>query len=106
MAPFRLRARISREVLSDGVLLLDEISRAQARFSMLPVAAVIGGGRPVMSVPSSAAASGTSRGDMMANLRVVAGSDTTAAMVTSEPVPAVVGTAYIGSSLKATRSRP
>src|SRR5689334_25429838 len=72
----------------------------------MPVAAVIGGGRPVISAPSSAAASGTSRGDMIANLRVLAGSDTTAAMVTSEPVPAVVGTAYIGSSLKNTRIKP
>src|ERR1041384_5714670 len=72
----------------------------------MPVAAVIARGNPVWSALSSAAASGTMRGDMIANLRVVDGSDTTAAMVTSDPVPAVVGTAYIGNSLNATRIKP
>ena len=59
----------------------------------MPVAAVMCGGSPVMSSGSSAAIFGTSRGSMMTSLVWCSGSAMTAATVTSEPVPAVVGTA-------------
>src|SRR5688572_7185643 len=72
----------------------------------MPVAAVIAGGRPFISSGSSAAICGTSFRSMIANLRVLAGSEITAAIVTSEPVPAVVGTTYIGKGRQNTRNRP
>ena len=59
----------------------------------MPVAAVTGRGSPVISAGSSAAIVGTSRVSAITSLRLVSGSDTTAATVTSDPVPAVVGTA-------------
>ena len=63
----------------------------------MPVAAVTSRGNPVISAGSSAAIAGTSRVSAMTSLRLVSGSETTAATVTSDPVPAVVGTAYSGS---------
>jgi hypothetical protein len=59
----------------------------------MPVAAVTWRGRPVINTGSSAAIVGTRRVSAMTNFRLVSGSDTTAATVTSDPVPAVVGTA-------------
>ena len=59
----------------------------------MPVAAVIGPGMPFMSSASSAAASGTSFGSTTTAFTCFTGSVTTAATVTSDPVPAVVGTA-------------
>ena len=59
----------------------------------MPVAAVMCGGSPVISVGSSAAIFGTRRGSMITSLAWRSGSAMTAATVTSEPVPAVVGTA-------------
>ena len=59
----------------------------------MPVAAVTGGGSPVISDGSSAAIAGTRRVSAITSLRLVSGSEITAATVTSEPVPAVVGTA-------------
>ena len=67
-------------------------STAWVRASM-PVAAVMAGGRPVISVASSAARRGTRRGSMITTLLCCSGSAITAATVTSLPVPAVVGTA-------------
>ncbi len=63
----------------------------------MPVAAVIDFGMPFISSGSSAAASGTSFGSMTADFECWTGSVTTAATVTSEPVPAVVGIANSGS---------
>ncbi len=59
----------------------------------MPVAAVIGPGMPCIICGSSAAASGTSFGSITTDFTCATGSVTTAATVTSEPVPAVVGTA-------------
>ena len=59
----------------------------------MPVAAVIGRGRPVIREGSSAAIVGTMRVSAITSFRLVSGSEITAATVTSEPVPAVVGTA-------------
>ncbi len=59
----------------------------------MPVAAVTAGGSPVIRFGSSAAIDGTSRVSAITSFLCVFGSDTTAATVTSEPVPAVVGTA-------------
>lgn len=41
--PFRIRARLSPELLQDGVLLVDEVDRSLARTSMLPIALGFGG---------------------------------------------------------------
>ncbi|HEX9895149.1 MAG TPA: hypothetical protein VGA78_14555 [Gemmatimonadales bacterium] len=41
--PFKVRARLSPELLSDGVLLLDESDRSAARLPLLPVAGTLGG---------------------------------------------------------------
>ena len=57
------------------------------------VAAVIGAGSPVMRHGSSAARRGTRRVSAMTSFVPFSGSEITAATVTSEPVPAVVGTA-------------
>ena len=65
----------------------------------MPVAAVMAGGRPVISAGSSAATLGTSRVSTITILLLRSGSAITAATVTSEPVPAVVGTAYTGAGL-------
>ena len=70
-----------------------KLSTAWVSASM-PVAAVTGAGSPTISVGSSAAMRGTRRGSMMTTLSLASGSEITAATVTSEPVPAVVGTAY------------
>jgi hypothetical protein len=59
----------------------------------MPVGAVMLGGRPTVSEGSSATMSGRVLGSTMVRLLCAAWSDTTAAMVTSEPEPAVVGTA-------------
>ena len=59
----------------------------------MPVAAVVAGLRPVISNGSSAAILGTRRVSTMTILLSRSGSAITAATVTSEPVPAVVGTA-------------
>ena len=59
----------------------------------IPVAAVIDGGSPVISCGSSAAMRGTMRVSTITSLLWRSGSAMTAATVTSEPVPAVVGTA-------------
>ena len=59
----------------------------------MPVAAVTAGGRPVISTGSSAAIVGTRRVSAITSFLLVTGSEITAATVTSEPVPAVVGTA-------------
>ena len=59
----------------------------------MPVAAVMGGGRPVIRLGSSAAILGTMRVSTITSLLLRSGSEITAATVTSEPVPAVVGTA-------------
>jgi hypothetical protein len=59
----------------------------------MPVAAVMAGGSPAISTGSSAAMRGTMRGSTMTTLSWRSGSAITAATVTSEPVPAVVGTA-------------
>ena len=40
--PFRIRARLSPELLFDGVLLLDELDRSAARLPLLPVAGTVG----------------------------------------------------------------
>ena len=72
----------------------------------MPVAAVIGFGMPCISSGSSAAASGTSFGSMTADFTCWTGSVTTAATVTSEPVPAVVGIANSGSIGLPTLSMP
>ena len=72
----------------------------------MPVAEVMCGGRPTINAPSSAAAVGMSFKSMAGNLRCCTGSEITAAMVTSEPVPAVVGTAYNGNMPQKTRNKP
>ena len=59
----------------------------------MPVAAVTPGGRPSVSLGSRATAAGSSLGSMMEIFTPACSSDTTAAIVTSDPVPAVVGTA-------------
>ena len=59
----------------------------------MPVAAVTAGGRPVISVGSSAAISGTRRLSATIIFWPMSGSEMIAANVTSDPVPAVVGTA-------------
>ncbi len=59
----------------------------------MPVAAVMSLGRPSIRFGSSAAMRGTRRVSAITSLRWVSGSEMTAATVTSEPVPAVVGTA-------------
>ena len=59
----------------------------------MPVAAVTWRGSPVISEGSSAAIAGTRRVSAITSFRLVSGSETTAATVTSDPVPAVVGTA-------------
>ena len=59
----------------------------------MPVAAVIALGMPFMSSGSSAVASGTILGSMTADFACLTGSVTTAATVTSDPVPDVVGIA-------------
>ena len=58
----------------------------------MPVAAVMCGGMPCMTFGSSAAAAGTTRGSTTAAFSCRTGSVSTAATVTSDPVPAVVGT--------------
>jgi hypothetical protein len=63
----------------------------------MPVAAVIERGMPRISSASSAVAVGTSFGSITAALACLTGSVTTAATVTSEPVPAVVGITNSGS---------
>ena len=40
--PFRIRARLSPELLFDGLLLLDELDRSAARLPLLPVAGTLG----------------------------------------------------------------
>ena len=72
----------------------------------MPVAAVIFGGRPRVISGSSTAYFGTSVRSMTAYLWWVSSSVMTAAIVVSEPVPAVVGTAMKGGSFFSTRSRP
>ena len=62
----------------------------------IPVAAVMAGGKPAISSGSSAAIFGTRRVSTITSLLRRCGSAITAATVTSEPVPAVVGTAYTG----------
>ena len=59
-----------------------------------------------MSVGSSAVAAGTSFGSITAAFACLTGSVTTAATVTSEPVPAVVGIANSGSIGLPTFSTP
>ena len=63
----------------------------------MPVAAVIGCGMPRISSGSRAVAIGTRCGSITAALMCWTGSVTTAATVTSDPVPAVVGIANSGS---------
>ncbi len=63
----------------------------------MPVAAVIDGGIPFINSGSSAAATGTSFGSITTFFSCFAESVTTATTVTSDPVPAVVGTANSGS---------
>ena len=63
----------------------------------MPVAAVIGFGMPRITSGSRAVAIGTRRGSITAALVCATGSVTTAATVTSDPVPAVVGIANSGS---------
>lgn len=48
--PFRIRARLSPELLLDGTLLLEELERDRARSPMLFVAGLIGGGGLVMAL--------------------------------------------------------
>ena len=59
----------------------------------IPVAAVTWRGNLIMSEGSSAAIVGTRRVSAITSFLLVFGSETTAATVTSDPVPAVVGTA-------------
>ncbi len=59
----------------------------------MPVAAVTWRGNPVISEGSSAAIAGTRRVSAITSFLFVCGSEITAATVTSDPVPAVVGTA-------------
>ena len=102
-----ISATASRAYSSVSLVALREMKASTACVSAsMPVAAVIAGGTPVIRLPSSAAMRGTRRKSMMANLRSFSGSETTAAMVTSEPVPAVVGTAYSGAGLRSSRNRP
>ena len=63
----------------------------------MPVAAVMGPGSPVIRLGSSAAISGSSFGSRKNFFSCVSVSETTAATVTSEPVPAVVGMANSGA---------
>ncbi len=72
----------------------------------MPVAAVIGGGIPFIITGSSAAAIGTSFGSITTFFSCFAESVTTATTVTSDPVPAVVGTANNGSGGLPTLSIP
>ena len=81
-------------------LALDELGecipsaqRVEYALEQKELAAVIEAGSPVVSAGSSATASGTRRGSMIERLTLALRSETTAAIVTSEPVPAVVGTA-------------
>jgi hypothetical protein len=59
----------------------------------MPVAAVIAGGRSTVSSGSANTALARSRGEKMIFLMCVASSEMTLERPTSDPVPAVVGTA-------------
>ncbi|MNF39991.1 hypothetical protein D3C85_604260 [compost metagenome] len=70
----------------------------------MPVAAVIFGGRPMLSCGSRMTRAGSIRGWKMMRLMCSASSVITEARPTSEPVPAVVGTATTGA-MPATSTR-
>ena len=62
----------------------------------MPVAAVIGAGKPVIRLGSSVVIRGISLGSVKNFFACVSGSEMTATSVTSDPVPAVVGMAKSG----------
>ncbi len=63
----------------------------------MPVAAVMAGGTPTVSSGSAITATGMMRGWKISRLVCVASSVMTETRPTSEPVPAVVGTATVGA---------
>jgi hypothetical protein len=67
----------------------------------IPVAAVIAGGRPAVISGSRITQSGTSMGSTIPTFDSSSGTRTMAFCVTSEPVPAVVGTIRVGSPRRA-----
>lgn len=85
-----------------GVASVERLDSIACVSASMPVAAVTRGGRPSIRFGSSAIAAGTSLLSTMANFRPACGSETTEATVTSEPLPAVVGTAKNGSTLPRT----
>ena len=72
----------------------------------MPEKAVTPAGAPSVSSGSTTAAAGTRNGLEIPTFSSRAGSDTTATGVTSEPVPAVVGAATIGTTGPGTRFSP
>ena len=72
----------------------------------MPVPAVIEGGMPTVSSGSQITTFGIIFGWKITFLVCVASSVTTPARPTSEPVPAVVGTATIGAILSGIGARP
>ena len=72
----------------------------------IPVSAVICGGSEIIVTGSRTATSGIKAGSLIPNLSCVFGSDTTAASVTSLPLPAVVGITNSGGIFFPTFKRP
>jgi hypothetical protein len=89
-----------------GARVVAQKASMQCASASAPVCAVSTGGAPADSSGSTIAVCGMRCGLETPTLSVRSASVTTATGVTSEPVPAVVGTATTGSTGPGTRSSP
>ena len=87
----------------NGLAFADRYGSMSCESASDPLAAIVAAGSPASRSGSTTAASGTMSG--LRRLALTSPADSTALRVTSEPVPAVVGTATHGSG-RAAKGRP